>query len=925
MTLPRADLSLRVYADEAALRADIKRLRDMLGETLVRQVGPELLELVEEVWSLTAVLRERPDTEKAKRLDDILSDLDLDATIELVRAFTAFFYLANVVEQVHRVDVLTARSRRTAGWLEATVDRILESGIPSEDIEDAVRRLELRPVLTAHPTEAARWSMLTKLATIADLLERRADPRSTHVETTEIDARLSETVELMWQTNELRHARPTPLDEARSAIYFLESLFDDVLGDLSGHVDRQLARLGIELTPDATPIRFGTWAGGDRDGNPSVTPEVTLEVLGLQHERGLQRIITAVEELAAELSASRAVVGVSAELDESLDADAAALPEAHAHFIGTRAAEPYRLKCAYVLERLRRTKERLADGTRHTPGLDYLGPGQLLEDLAVMHRSLAANRGLLIASGSLTRLIRRVAAFGFGLAIMDVREHASRHHELLAELWAHTAEAEVPYGRLDRADRTRLLSTELESRRPLAPRTLSLSDEVAATSALFSTVAEAIDRYGEKVIESYIVSETAGADDVFAAVVLARDAGLIDLHTGIARIGVVPLFETIEAIRSADDILETMLSDSSYRRLVSLRGDLQEVMLGYSDSSKHAGITTSQWELYRATRAIRSVATRHGVRLRIFHGRGGTIGRGGGPTSEAVLAQPFGTVDAAIKVTEQGEVISDKYGLPGLARRNLELALAATLEASLLHRKPRHDEETIERWFAAMDAVSGGAYGAYRSLVERPGLMDFFRSATPVEELAALKIGSRPQRRPGRDDTGLNSLRAIPWVFGWTQTRLIIPGWYGVGSGVAAAIEEGWGDTIAEMYASWPFFRTFVSNVEMTLAKADLNVASRYVELLVDPALHPFFEDIRREHDRTIAAVLDLTGEAELLGAHPTLKRTLEVRDSYLDPINLVQVSLLARWRGAGAGDPKLERALLLSINGIATGLRNTG
>ncbi len=926
MTLPPADLSLRIHADEAALRADIRRLRDMLGGTLVRQVGPELLNLVEEVWSLTSVLRERPDPEKARRLDNILSDLDLDTTIELVRAFTAFFYLANVVEQVHRVDVLTARSRRTAGWLEATVDHILESGVGTDDITDVVRRLELRPVFTAHPTEAARWSMLTKLATIANLLERRSDPRATDGETAEIDARLSEIIELMWQTNELRHARPTPLDEARSAIYFLESLFDDVLGNLSGHIDGQMARLGVELPPDAAPIRFGTWAGGDRDGNPSVTPEVTLEVLALQHDRGLQRIITAVDALAAELSASTAVVGVSAELDLSLDADAAALPEVHSHFKGTRSEEPYRLKCAYVLERLRSTRDRYARGARHTPGCDYLDPGQLLDDLLVMHGSFAANRGRLIASGALSRLIRRVAAFGFGLAVMDVREHASRHHELLAELWAHTAaDADTPYGEFDRDERTRLLSAELKSRRPLARRTVSLSDEAAVTSAVFSTVAEAIERYGERTIESYIISETTGADDVFAAVVLAHDSGLIDLHTGIARIGFVPLFETTEAVRSAAEILEAMLSDPSYRRLVSLRGDLQEVMLGYSDSSKHAGITTSQWELYRAARAIRDVAAGHGVRLRIFHGRGGTVGRGGGPTNEAVLAQPFGTVDSTIKVTEQGEVISDKYGLPGLARRNLELTLAATLEASLLHRNPRHDETTLERWFAAMDAISNAAYLAYRDLIERPGLMVFFRSSTPVEELAAFKIGSRPAHRPGLSDKGLEGLRAIPWVFGWTQTRLIIPGWYGVGSGITSAIDAGWDETIAEMYTSWPFFRTFVANVEMTLAKADLNVASRYVDLLVDPCLHSFFDDIRHEHDRTLAAVLRLTGETELLGAHPTLKRTLEVRDSYLDPISLVQVSLLARWRGPGAGDPKLERALLLSINGIATGLRNTG
>ena len=902
-------------ADAAALRADLDYLQQMLGETLVRQVGPHLLALVEEVRGLAASFRERPDPATARRLDEVLAGLDLDTTIALVRAFTAYFHLANVVEQVHRVDLLSGVTRR--GWLEAAVDRICSAAAPASEVEDVVRRLEVRPVLTAHPTEAVGWSILSKLSAIAGLLEERRDPRATAGDGAEIDRRISETIELMWQTDELRRARPTPVDEARQAIYYLLSLFD-VVGDLCGSVDRQLARLGFVPAPTAAPIRFGTWAGGDRDGNPSVTPGVTLEVLALQHDWGLSRLITAVEELGTELSVSTTVVAVSPALESSLQADAVALPDVQSRYGKLDAAEPYRLKCRFIGRRLANTRDRLLQGTEHLPGRDYQGSGDLLDELVLMRDSLAAHGGELIASGVLDRLIRRVAAFGFGMAVLDLREHAGRHHEAVAGLSGFPPS----YTALDRPSRTGLLAAVLAEPAPRPGAGAPATGD--GPLAVLTAAAAALDRFGDGVIESYIVSETEGADDILAAMLLSREAGLIDLAAGRARLGLVPLFETLAGIRAGGDILEALLSDPSYRRVVSLRGDLQEVMLGYSDSSKLAGITTGQWELQRAARRLQDCATRHGVRLRIFYGRGGTIGRGGGPTGEAILAQPFGTIDAAIKVTEQGEVISDKYALPGLARSNLEIALAATLEGSLLHRRPRHDRETLQRWTAAMEAISGAAYEAYRGLVEHPGLMEYFLASTPVAELEALQLGSRPARRPGWERQGLESLRAIPWVFGWTQTRQVVPGWYGVGSGLAAARREGRARELEEMHREWRFFRTFISNVEMTLAKTDLDVAARYVERLVPPSLWPIFEQIKAEFGRTVAAVLDLTGGPGLLEANCTLKQTLEVRDTYLTPIHLIQVSLLAR-RRAGPGDPALERALLLTLNGIATGLRNTG
>jgi len=900
---------------DAALRSDIRRLGEMLGDTLIRQEGPGLLALVEEVRALAKEVRGSPDEPGPGSLDALLDGLDVDTAIRLVRAFTTYFHLANVAEQVHRLDPHTSRSGQSSGWLAGTIDRILEADLPQGMVEDVAGRLEVRPVFTAHPTEAARRSILTKLATIASLLDERGDPRATDGERDAIDHRIAEVIELIWQTDELRRDRPTPADEARTAVYYLDALAsDEVAGKLSDIVDHGLSRLGIVMPPDAAPLRFGTWAGGDRDGNPNVTPAVTLATLALQHEHGLRNLIRAIEDLAFELSQSEQVVEISREMEASLAAGRDSLPDVYARFGTLNAEEPYRLACAYIHQRLINTRTRLADGGAHQPGRDYRGAAGLIADLKLMHESLSDNRGRLVADGPLGRIIRRVAAFGLGLATLDVREHAARHHLLLASLYERVGELDRPYGDLTPDERTSLLADELESPRPLAPDTVPLEGEAGMVSDVFSTIREALDTYGDGAIESYIVSETRGADDVLAVAVLARDAGLIDLSAGIARIGIVPLFETIAEVRGAAATMDRLLSHPGYRRIVQLRGDLQEVMLGYSDSSKHG----------RAARSLHDVTSRHGVRVRFFHGRGGTIGRGGGPAGEAILAEPYGTVDATIKITEQGEVISDKYGLPGIALRNLELAVAAVLEASLLHREPRRDPETLERWFAAMETISDAAYLAYRGLVENPGLVEYFLTATPVEELGSLNIGSRPARRPG-GTAGLGGLRAIPWVFGWTQTRQTVPGWFGLGTGLAAAREEGLGDLLAEMHREWPFFRSLVSNAEMTLFKTDPGIARRYVDRLVDPSLHPILDDIIAEHRRTVEAVLVLTGQDTLIGDNPTLRRSLEVRDAYLDPLNLLQVALLARARESGERDPTLDRALLLTVNGIATGLRNTG
>ncbi|HEY3504048.1 MAG TPA: phosphoenolpyruvate carboxylase [Actinocatenispora sp.] len=909
-------------APDAALRADIRRMGTLLGEALVRQEGQELLDLVEEVRALVR-------TDSASTVAGRLAELDVATGIKLGRAFSTYFHLANVTEQVHRARDLRAARTVTGGWLRETAELIRKAGTPAADIAAAAGRLAIRPVFTAHPTEAARRSILVKQRALADALDAEAAEKALGGggDTAAYDRRLAELIDLLWQTDELRLTRPEPTDEARNAIYYLTELYGDAAPRVLADLHDTLADLGAEVPVTAQPFTFGTWIGGDRDGNPYVTPEVTANVLLLQHEYGIRAAEKAMDGLVSDLSLSNRYSVVSAGLADSLAADLAALPELPARFRRVNAEEPYRLKARCVKQKLANTRARLAAGRPHEPGRDYLGTAEYVADLELVRTSLAANGGTLVADGRVADAIRAAEAFGLQLATMDVREHSEKHHAVLTQLYA--AVGEVDYAALDRPARTKLLVRELAGRRPLSTPDSALGEAERKTYDVFATIREVQETFGPEVIESYIISMTHGVDDLLAAAVLARENGLVDVHADRARIGFVPLLETVHELKTGGELLDELLSIPEYRRIVAARGDVQEIMLGYSDSNKEAGITASQWSIHRAQRAMRDTAARHGVTLRLFHGRGGTVGRGGGPTHEAILAQPYGTLDGSIKVTEQGEVISDKYTLPALARENLELTVSAVLQATLLHTEPRQPAEELAVWDSAMETVANAAEEKYRELVEHPRLPDYFWACTPTPLLGALNIGSRPSKRPNTS-AGLDGLRAIPWVFGWTQTRQIVPGWYGVGTGLAAANAAGLTDTLRAMYQRWQFFRTFVSNVEMMLAKTDLSIARRYVEALVPDDLRGLFDQIETEYARTVAEVLAITGEARLLDAQPVLQRTLAVRDTYLEPLHHLQVALLSKYTAAGGPDAEnrdelLERALLSTVNGIAAGLRNTG
>ncbi len=893
--------------DDANLRSDVRRLGDLLGQSLVRQEGPELLDLVEKVRK---AVRESGE-------DKLLETITDDQAVDLVRAFSTYFHLANVAEQVHRSRVLADARRDGKSWLSQAVDKIIEAQknpatgheFTQADIEKWVSELQVRPVFTAHPTEAARRSILGKLSEISNLLDI---PKGVTQ-----DERLAETVDLLWQTDELRLDRPEPLDEAMNALYYLDDLAKQTIPEVLNDFARELKRLNIDLPVTARPLTFGTWIGGDRDGNPNITPQVTEDAVVLQVGHAIRTTIAAMDRLRKMLSVSTRIAGATPELSASVAEDLKHIPEFEERFLRLNVQEPYRLKATAIVHRLAFTRNRHAVGGPHVPGRDYANTEELLADLTLMRDSLFQHRGELIATGLLERTIRTVAAFGLTHATLDIREHSDAHHNVLKNFLGDG------YLEMSHDEKFPLLISELAN--GLKRSASSLDASAAKTLNTFVAISDLIERFGPEVIETYIVSMTKGADDLVAAALLAKYAGLVDLDKKVAKIGFAPLLETVAELRAAGEILEKLLSDPTYRSLVAIRGNVQEVMLGYSDSNKDAGIATSQWEIHRAQRKLRDVAIKYGVKLRLFHGRGGSVGRGGGPTYEALVALPWGSVDGEIKMTEQGEVISDKYALPALARENVELTLAASLEATVLNRGPRQSKEDLEQWNECMNLVSDNSFARYRTLIDHPDLPAYFYASTPVEQLGNLFLGSRPSRRPDAAG-GLDSLRAIPWVFGWTQSRQIVPGWYGVGSGLKAAREAGKSETLKKMLAEWHFFSTFISNVEMTLVKTDLKTARRYVETLVPAELQHFLGDIEKEFELTVQEVLALTGKSALLGNQPVLARTLEVRDQYLAPLHSLQVNLLNRVRTAGdQAEPTLVRALLLTINGVATGLRNTG
>jgi len=906
--------SIEESETDLRLRSNIRLLGDLLGHTLVRQEGQGLLDLVEQV---RALIREDPLAATQK-----LRELDLEAAILLARSFSIYFDLANIAEQVERTNDVLDASVSAGSPLAKVVKEALSAKQRSlysqADVTALASNMSVRPVFTAHPTEAARRSVLIKLRKIADTLMDQRVSSATRTK------RLAELIDLLWQTDELRLEKPQVLDEARNALYYMNDLTRGPLGEVLNDLADAFKELGVEPPADSRPISFGSWIGGDRDGNPFVTPELTAEVVTFLRENALTDLLPHIDSLIEDLSISERIVGDSPDLWDSINTDLELLPEFDRRYLRLNAEEPIRIKLTIIRLRLHLTHDRLVSGSPRVVGRDYASTQEILNDLFMIRRNLLTHKGELIAQGELEQAIRVVSSVGLPLATLDIREHSEKFQGAISQLIGRLGgQSPNEYLNLSAQERFTLLAAELQSQRPLAPTPPPLDEEGTTTFNTLVVAKDIVLEFGNRALESVIVSMTKGADDILAAVVLGREAGLVNTDTNSSLVNFVPLLETVAELKAAGTIIDSLLSDPTYRSLVASRGNRQEVMLGYSDSNKDAGITTSQWEIHLAQRKLRDIAAKHNVSLRLFHGRGGTVGRGGGPTYEAIMSQPWGVLSGQIKITEQGEVISDKYLLPVLAQDNLEQMAAAVLDASLLHQTPRRSARELNRWDEVMSIASSNAQEKYRSLILDPQLPQYFALSTPVEEFGAMHFGSRPSRRPDTE-AGIEGLRAIPWVFGWTQSRQVVPGWFGVGSGLQATMDAGFGEELSNMYQDWDFFRNFISNVEMTLAKTDLNVATQYVDRLVPPEMHYIFESIQHEYHQSVQRILAITGETSLLANNPSLARTLATRDTYLLPLHNLQVSLLERVRGNSASI-ELTRALSLTINGIATGLRNTG
>ncbi|MCX7150594.1 MAG: phosphoenolpyruvate carboxylase [Rhodocyclales bacterium] len=908
------------------LRDDIRLLGRLLGDTVREQEGVAVFDRVEEIRKLALRFHRDDDPAARVEMEELLHGLPRERTNQVVRAFSYFSHLANIAEDQHHIRRARAHARAGSkpreGSLAFSLQRALAAGIDAEQLGEFFANAQVRPVLTAHPTEVQRKSILDCQWKIARLLDERDRTDLAPEEQAEHAEALRRAVLRLWQTRMLRRAKLSVMDEVTNALSFYDTTFLRELPRLYNTLEDHLAA-GIPgwqaagLPPFLHP---GSWIGGDRDGNPFVTAEVLANAMRAQSRKAIGYLLEQLHQLGAELSTTTSLISVpNVELMKLAEQS----PDKSPH----RLDEPYRRAITGFYARLAATALQLdnLEAPRHAVAQaePYFSAAEFAADLDVLHLSLISHKAGLLGRGRLRRLRHAVAIFGFHLAPLDLRQNSDVHARTVAELLG-IARPGTDYLALDENGRIALLLEELATPRPLAAPGINYSEETRGELAIFKTACSIHQRYGKAAIENVIISKADGVSDILEVAVLLKEVGLLRPLEHALDVNIVPLFETIGDLANAGAVMNRLLAIPLYNRLLGSRQGLQEVMLGYSDSNKDGGFLTSGWALYRAEVTLTEVFARHGITLRLFHGRGGSVGRGGGPSYQAILAQPQGAVQGQIRITEQGEVIASKYANPELGRRNLEILAAATLEATLLGHQ--HDAPRPE-FLAAMEELSATAFAAYRGMIyETPGFEQYFWESTVIAEIAALNIGSRPASR--KKTTAIEDLRAIPWVFSWAQCRLMLPGWFGFGAAVAAWREKHGAEgmaLLAEMNREWGFFRTLLSNMDMVLGKTDIAIAERYSQLVNDEALRKaIFPRLKAEWQAAIDALLAITGQSELLDGNPLLKRSIRNRFPYLDPLNHIQIELLRRHR-TGETDDRVQRGIHLTINGIAAGLRNSG
>jgi phosphoenolpyruvate carboxylase len=908
---------------EHALREDIRLVGRVLGDTVRQQQGEAVFATVERIRQISIAFRRDGDDSARRELEATLDSLSRERTIEVVRAFSYFSHLANIAEDQHNIRSARALARSGSaaqGTIRDALAHISQAGVSRTQLHRVFNTILVSPVLTAHPTEVRRKSVLDREMEVARLLAERESKYLTPDESAAATEAMSRAILTLWQTSPLRHSRPTVIDEVANGLSYYDNTFLRVLPQLYSNLEDQLAALDPAWNNGELPSFFvmGSWIGGDRDGNPFVTAEVLRQAIDMQGRRVLDFYLDELHRLGAELSLDREYVSISAQLQELVDRSPDDSP--------SRATEPYRRAIAGFYARLVATARGFGYPVLPRHGVKqaqaYADADELRADLDVLYRSLSANGSAMLARGRLRAMRRAVEVFGFHLASVDLRQNSEVHERVVAEL-ARTA-AGIDYGEMRESARVAFLLKELVTTRPLISPFVTYSAETASELEICRTAAEVHHRLGKAAIPNYVISKATSVSDVLEVALLLKEAGLLKPIKGELDINIVPLFETIDDLRNCGAIMDSLLGIPEYVRLLQSRGGVQEVMLGYSDSNKDGGFLTSGWELYKAEITLIEVFRRRGIRLRFFHGRGGSVGRGGGPSYEAVLAQPEGAVEAGIRVTEQGEVIAGKYLNAELGRQHLEHLVAAMLELALLHPQKAPPKE---EFLAAMEELSSTAYRVYRALVyETPGFEKYFWESTVIGEIANLHIGSRPSSR--KKSRRIEDLRAIPWVFSWAQCRLMLPAWYGFGAAVKAWSSARPNDGMALLQAmarDWPFFRTLLSNMEMVLAKSDIGIASRYKDLVEDAELREtIFSLARAEWESTREALLAILEQRSLLERNPALARTIRDRFPYIDPLNHVQLELLKRYR-AGDTDQRVVQGIHLTINGIAAGLRNSG